>query len=101
MPITTEVSTSPRAQGASATGRRILIDVSVDVGSEFLVVDVRSTLERGKENVSGDELTPFIRMQLTDRPAVAGDDEVLARVERPHHLATVVAKLSLGQFPRH
>ena len=101
MPITTEVSTNPRAQGASATGRRILIDVSVDVGSEFLVVDVRSALERGKENVSGDELAPFVRMQLTDRPAVAGDDEVLARVECSHHFAAVVAKLSLGQFPCH
>jgi hypothetical protein len=80
MPITTEVSTNPRARGASATGRRIQIDVSVDIGSEFLVVDVRSALERCKEDVSGDVLTPFVWVQLTDRPAVAGDDEVLARV---------------------
>jgi hypothetical protein len=60
MPITTEVSRSPRGGDASPARRRVLIDVAVDVSSELLVVDMRSTLERREENLLADKLTSLI-----------------------------------------
>src|ERR1700710_2460878 len=101
IPITTDVSISPRPPGDSSTGRRILIGVSVDVFDEPLVVDMRRVLECRKEDIPGNELPGFVGAQLTDRPAVSRDDEVVTFVQGPHHLAAVVAQLPLGQLPRH
>src|SRR6185295_16722002 len=80
---------------------RVLIDVTVDVGSKLLVVDARCAFEGSDELLGRNELATLVGTELTDRLAVARHDEVLAGVQRPHHLAAVVAQLSLGQFPRH
>jgi hypothetical protein len=97
----TDVSIRPRSKDKSVARRRVLIDVTVDVRPELLVVDAGRAFECVEQNVPWDELAGPVWAQLTDGSAVPSHDEVLAPVERPHHLAAVVAKLPLGQFPRH
>ncbi|HWA53184.1 MAG TPA: hypothetical protein VG816_03335 [Solirubrobacterales bacterium] len=65
--------------------------MAVDIGSEPLEIDRGRPSEELDERLSGDELPTLVRAQFTDRPAVPRHDEVLAVVERPHHLAAVVA----------
>src|ERR1044071_3612701 len=101
MSTATDVSIKPRCSVNPVARRRVLIDVTVDVDSKLLVVDTRGVLEGSDELLRRHELASPVRAELTDRLAVPRHDEVLPRVQRPHHLAAVVAQLSLGQFPRH
>src|SRR3954453_9021654 len=94
----TDVSIRPRSSVNPVAGRRVLIDVTVDVRPELLVGDAGRTLERIDEDASRNKLTPLVRAQLTDRLPVARHDEVLAGVESSNHLAAVVAQLSLSQL---
>jgi hypothetical protein len=47
-PIATEVSIKPRSLNPSTSGRGVLIDVSVDIDAEPLVVDAWGPLEEGE-----------------------------------------------------
>lgn len=101
MPMTTDVSTIPLDEGTSPARGRVLIDVTVDISSKFLVVNMRGALECVEKGLLWHELTSPDGMQFTHRPAVAGHDEVFSPIQRPHYLAAVVAQFSLGQFPGH
>jgi hypothetical protein len=80
MSTATDVSIKPRSSVNPVARRRVLIDVTVDVGPKLLVVDSRRTLESGNELLRRDELTPLVRAQFTNRLPVASHDEVLASV---------------------
>jgi hypothetical protein len=41
------------------------------------------------------------RCEVADRDAAAGYHEALARIERPHDLAAVIAQFALRHFPDH
>src|SRR5579864_7232891 len=96
----TEVSISPLA-GRSGTWGRILVDVCVDVCAELFEVDVRGATERRHERVRRHEAPALHRAQLTHRHSASGDDELLTSIERSHDLATLVAKLPLGDRASH
>jgi hypothetical protein len=75
--------------------------MGVDIGSELLEINRGGAFEGSNDNVPGNELPPPDRAQFANRDAVAGDDEVLTAIQRPHDLSTLVAKLALGQLPGH
>src|SRR6476469_6969119 len=101
--IATEVSIRPRSGFGfwPGTRRRILIDVGIDVGKELLDIDWLCSSQEGKHGLRWNELAPPNRPQLPDRDAIAGDDEVLTAIQRPHDLSALVAQLALGQFSGH
>lgn len=80
MATATDVSIRPRSSVNPVARRRVLVDVTVEIGPEFLVIDSRRTFESGNELLRGDELAPLVRTQLTDRLAVPGHDEVLPSI---------------------
>src|SRR5439155_19660713 len=57
--------------------------------------------EESGRRLRTDELALPERRQLAYRNTVTGDDERLAAIERPHDLAALVTKLSLGDLSRH
>jgi len=79
----------------------LLVENRIDVGSEPRTVEDWSAREQSDGCVGAHEPTLSERHQLADRDAVAGDDERLSTVERPHDLAALVPKLSLADLSRH
>lgn len=68
-----------------------MIDNGVEVRPKLLVVDARNVFEGSDDLLGRHEPSAEVRPQFTDRLPIASHDEVLSRVERPHHLAAVVA----------
>jgi hypothetical protein len=80
---------------------RLLVESGIDVGPEPLTVEDWSAREDGDGCAGADEPTLPKGRQLTDRHAVARDDERLTSIERPHDRAALVPKLTLADLPRH
>src|SRR5712691_7622990 len=99
--ITTDVSMIPRSCRCSATRSWVLVEQSVDVGPEAPELHPRCARKDGYTSVGRNELALPERRQLTNRHAVAGDDEGLSAVECPHDLSTLVAKFPLGDLAPH
>ena len=64
-------------------------------------VDARCTAKHLNGRLSRHETMASKRTQLTDRGAVAADDERQPLIESPHDPPTVIAKLSLGTVLGH
>ena len=64
-------------------------------------VHARCTTKHLYGRMSGHETMASKRTQLTDRGAVATDDEGLSLIESPHDPSTVIAKLALGDLLGH
>lgn len=94
------MSIKPRAR-RSATRRRVLVGVCIEVATEHLVVERWGTGEHRHRCFGADEAMTSERNELAHRDTAAGDDEGLAAVELAHDLPALVPKLSLRYLPGH
>ena len=77
---------------------RPLIDEFVEVRSQAFEIDFGRSCEGRHGDVRRDEAVALHRSELAHRYAVAGDDERLSPVERPHDLPAFISELSLGDL---
>ena len=80
---------------------RTLIDEFVEFGSQAFEIDLGRGCESGHRHVRRDKSVALHRIELAHRYAVAGDDERLSPVERPHDLPAVIAQLALSNLTWH
>jgi hypothetical protein len=99
--MTTDVSRRPRAGLESATGRRILSGVSIEVVAEALRIDRWSPGEHCRSRFRADEPVASERHQLADRDTGTSHDERLTAIDSTHDLAAVVTKLPLSDLTTH
>jgi len=82
--MTTEVSRRPRSVLAPETWRGALIDVSVDIGTEALVVDRLESGKRLSDDVPGNEISVVEPRRSAGGIAGAIDDLVFTASHRVH-----------------
>ncbi len=75
----------------------ILVDERVEIAPQGHRVDRRKPPELLDDGACRDELSAPDWRQLADRHAVAGDDERLAAIKRPHHFTAAIAEAPLGE----
>src|SRR5207247_5555776 len=99
--MTTDVSMRPRGWRGSATRHWILIDSGVYVFPKTSGRNAWSARESGKGSFGRHEHPLSQRNQLTNRHAIACDDECLPLVQGPHDSPAFVAELTLGDPSTH
>jgi hypothetical protein len=87
----------------TGTALRVRVHVAVEIGVELFSIDARPPSQGAQEFADryGLALGGLARHEVSDRRAVAGDDEALAVLHGAHDGGVVVAELSLIDDPDH